>query len=310
LTFSLLAIAAVVASSYAGAQQPKQGSPVATTQERIANTGKRGFLYLATRGEHRFYLYGAAVASNDALFPFNSALVEALRQSQFLIVDREPDWPVAEAIAEGTLPPTQSLSLLLSPIMLGLVREALGVAGIDASPTERLKPWLVAESLAQAQIERTGQRADHATVRILLTYARNAGMQVRPLEPADADIRVLNSMPMEVQIARLTQVLGDLNTERGERAIRLYTDSWASGEMSGLEHELAMVQEPQYSAFTQWYWVGFHPQHMQRLADAILQALPPAGTVLVAVPALDLVGPPGLLKILESKGFKLRNLQP
>jgi uncharacterized protein len=309
---SLLAVVAVVASPRSNAQQQatSSSSPLVTTQERIANTGRRGFLYLLTQGERRFYLYGAAVAGNDALFPFNYALVDALRQSRLLIADRDPDWPMSEALAEGTLPPSQSLSLLLSPIMLGVTREALGSAGIDSSPADRLKPWLVAESLSQAQTERLGLHSDHATVRILLRYARNAGMGVRSLEPADAEFRVLNSMPMEVQIARLAQVLGDINTDNGERRIRLYADAWANGDMSALERAFMLVQQPQYSAFTQWYWVDYHPRHMQRLTDAILQALPAGGTALAAVPSLDLAGSSGLIKILASRGFTVRNLQP
>ena len=64
------------------------------------------------------------------------------------------------------------------------------------------------------------------------------------MEPADAEFRVLNSMPMEVQIARLTQVLGDINTDNGERRIRLYADAWANGDMSALERAFMLIQQP------------------------------------------------------------------
>jgi uncharacterized protein YbaP (TraB family) len=289
---------------------PPQATSVDATQQRIAATGRRGLVYLVSRGQQHFYLYGGAVASNDSLFPFNSLLVDILGHTQVLIVDRDPKWPVSEALTNGTLPQEQSLSLLLSPIMLALTRKALGSLGIDPGPTDRLKPWLVAETLAQEQAEKIGFHADYATVRVLLTYAQNARMQVEQLEAADTDIFVYNSMPMEVQIARLAQVLADLNTERGEQKIRLYAESWANADQAGMQRELELQQQPTYSAFTQWYWTDFHPQHIQQLADAVLRKLPVSGTALVAVPALDLVGSTGLLQALASRGCTLRTLQP
>jgi uncharacterized protein YbaP (TraB family) len=287
-----------------------QTSPIDATQQAIAATGRRGFMYVVSRGQQRFYLYGGTVAGNETLFPFNSLLVDILVHTKVLIVDRDPKWPVSEALTDGTLPNEQSLSLLLSPIMLALTRKALGSLGIDSGPTDRLKPWLVAETLVQEQAEKIGFHADYATVRVLLTYAQNTQMKVELLEPADTDILIYNSMPMEVQIARLAQVLADLNTERGEQKIRLYAESWANADLAGMQRELELQEQPTYSAFTQWYWASFQPQHIQQLAESLLRKLPTSGTALVAVPALTLVGSTGLLQVLTSRGFTISNLQP
>jgi uncharacterized protein YbaP (TraB family) len=307
--YAVLAAILINGPLHAAAQMP-QTAPVNNTQERIAATGRRGLLYRVSRGANSFHLYGGAIASNDALFPFNSVLVDLLGHTQLLIVDRDPQWPVSEALAAATLPREQSLSLLLSPIMLALTREALGSFQIDAEPTDRLKPWLVAETLAQAQAEKMGFHSDFATVRVLLGYARNVQMHVELLESADADILVYNSMPMEVQIARLAQVLADINTDRGAQKIRGYSEAWAHADQAGMERELQLHQQPVYSAFTQWYWLSFHPKHMQQLADSVLGKLPSKGTALVAVPALDLVGPTGLLQAFADRGYSLQNLQP
>jgi uncharacterized protein YbaP (TraB family) len=285
----------------------------AALAQRIAETGRRGFLYEAVRGSRKVFLYGSTLYGKADYFPLNPALMQALAQSSRLLVEQDMSKPDAAnqfALELGTLPPGDSLERHIPADLAARLYPEAARLGLQPGQINRYRPWVVSAMLANAQLTKSGYAASENTTYYLLGYARAQRWSVKELEGNFSQLKLINSQDKASQTDQLSQSVAALESNLAARKARLFIDQgWAQGDEQAIDRFITAEQGPPgpWASFYAQSWLAGRSQGLVAGIEADL-ALP--GSPLVVVSAANLPGPTGVLALLAARGFSVRNLQP
>jgi uncharacterized protein YbaP (TraB family) len=177
------------------------------------------------------------------------------------------------------------------------VMQALVAYQVPLEWKARMKVWAVMMTLS-VPVPETGFFMDFS----LSLRAAGAGMKVSGLETLEQQLSFLENMPAAYQLALLDQALSDHDRveELNEEMVNVYL----SGDLAALQ-SLSDDQFSQLDPEIRDYFlrggIAERNQHMAKRLLALLQD----GRVFVAVGALHLPGPRGLLAMLRQHGYDL-----
>eukprot|EP01034_Spumella_vulgaris_P037444 gene37444-46193_t len=120
---------------------------------------RRGALFKVQHDGRTSYLFGTVHAGKQAFFPLEPQVTRALADSNALVLelDVRASEPFQLALAaHGRYPKGDSIRNHLSQETLALLQQALGRAGMSLDNLEQYRPWLLANLLIGAEIERHG----------------------------------------------------------------------------------------------------------------------------------------------------------
>jgi uncharacterized protein YbaP (TraB family) len=257
----------------------------------------------AVHGRHNtVYLLGSV----HVLKPEDSALPPeaqaAYQHAQTLVlevaVDRgfDPDALRAAMLAQGTLPAGQSLREAVGAALYAQLGERSRTLGVDAVWLDRLRPWLVALLLQQAELAHAGYAAEAGVDLQLASQAQADHKTVLGLETLEEQFGLFAQLTDAQQRAFLAQTLtelDDLATEAGG-----IVDAWRAGDTRGLEAALRKSRAESPELFR-----VLTTDRNRRWLPRILELLQRDQDCLVIVGALHLVGREGLVALLEQRGF-------
>lgn len=193
--------------------------------------------------------------------------------------------------------PCPPLASRLPPGKRASLDAALAKAGVSNGGLDGVETWAAALALA-----RDGGGVDPANGADRVLIARFAGRPVEELEGSARQLAIFDRLPEDAQRAMLGEVLRSSREDHGS-ALRL-ARAWLGGDLETLEVETRRG-------------LGVHPA-LQRallldrnhrwlpLVDPLLNA---RTRPLVAVGSAHLLGPDGLVAMLEAKGYIVRRIQ-
>ncbi len=186
---------------------------------------------------------------------------------------------------------------------LAHIRVALGTAAPPADVLGRMKPWAVLLLLAQPAGDDRGATLDE----VLVDESRRQRLTVIGLELPDEQVAALDTIPVASQVALVRWTLAhraELPREH-ERTIR----AWQAGDLAQLAALAAApgradpAVAPHFAELTRHLVVNRSAQMAHRLYLPLRE-----GRVFVAVGALHLYGPQGLLALLREQGYRIRRV--
>lgn len=195
-----------------------------------------------------------------------------------------------------------TLKSLLSPEDAAAVEAALSQRGIPLASVLKMKPWMLSAMVALPACEMARKAAGLPVLDVKLAKdAEAAGKTLRGLETVTDQLEAMASLPMEFHIRGLvdTLKLGDRMDDVVETMISLY----ARGEVGAIWPLFREVLpdggvEEGYAAFEE-VMVTARNKTMAAEADPILKE----GGAFVAIGALHLPGPEGVVEILRRAGY-------
>jgi hypothetical protein len=262
----------------------------------------RGLLWRISRNGRSSYLYGTLHVGKPAWRRFGRQLAAALRASDVLALEIDPDDPaLARAMAE-TRPP--------QPLPEDLQRrlaQAYERACVAPESMASLHPVLQASTLTVLEARWLGLDPGHALEQLLAAQARAAGHRVVALETALQQIQAL--VPDDEAEARqmLDQSLQQLEDASGRRVLAHLAAAWERGDLAALEdyeHWCECVESEADRAFLR----RLNDERNPALADGIEAQHRLGRRVFAAVGALHMTGPQSLPRLLEKRGFKVERL--
>jgi len=177
------------------------------------------------------------------------------------------------------------------------VKEAADIVGLDMIAVDRMKPWFAAIGLTQMHMIKAGYQADKGVEMIITAQANEAGKDIRYLETAESQLRLLAELPEDSQIEFL--VSGAEAIEDTPNMLDDLVADWYEGDVAGIadlmSDEEAMGDMVVYDAMLtnrNENWTG---QIRKLMQDE-------AGTFMIAVGAAHLAGPDSVIHMLEDKG--------
>jgi uncharacterized protein YbaP (TraB family) len=198
-----------------------------------------------------------------------------------------------------------TLASLLAPSEVETVNKALEARGIPPGSVAKMKPWIISAMIALPACELARKAAGAPVLDVKLAEdAKAAGKTLEGLETAADQLGAMASLPMDFHVKGLVETLklGDRMDDVIETMVALYL----RGD-TGMFWPLFRAVLPSGAGADAGYgdfektMVTARNRVMAERADPILKK----GNAFIAVGALHLPGPDGLIALLGKEGYKV-----
>jgi uncharacterized protein YbaP (TraB family) len=300
---ALLAAAALVGLA-AEAQTVSDGSVTAAV-------AKRGFLWEIRKGKQLSYLFGTLHVGRPGFYPLPRSRQAALDAAGAIVV--EADVSNAQRALEATMrfgrypDGAPGLDSRLSPELKKRVERILAANGLDLPVIWRMKPWMLANTLAMLEVARSGYQPQLATEVYLIEQAQATGRPLLELESIDFQLELFDSAPEAAQIGYLDEIAQSIETGAARREVDQITRAWERADRAAAERLLAQMQSegtPGARFIVDVILNGRHPQMLKRIE----QMMSDGKVYFFAVGSLHLVGSSGLVAELRRRGYTVTEL--
>jgi uncharacterized protein YbaP (TraB family) len=275
---------------------------VAATAQTASSPGK-SFLWKVQSGSKLLYLAGSVHALSADVYPLSPAYERAFAASGTLV--EEIDLAEAESLAmapailaKGMYLDGRRFDSSVSKETATLVAARLKESGLPVEMFQVMKPWMVMLTIAALEAQKAGLDPNLGLDKHFYDRAKAAGKTIVGLETAESQIDRLDKMSDPLQEQLLRSSLSEAETARN--SLKSIVAAWRRGDSAELEKTL-LSDFTEYPAAYQSLIVERNQNWIPQI-DACLGRPQPC---LVVVGAAHLVGPDGLLILLQRKGYKL-----
>lgn len=295
--------AAVLAPGRSLAQAAVQAEPAAPALRAVVPAEGAGpGLWVVTDEDSVIYLFGTVHVLRPTT-AWGSARVDAAFDSAseiwFEISNPDDQAAMMPIIQQHGMDPARPLSSLLTAEEIAKLDEVAKIMGASAAQLDVLRPWLAALTLQMAPLAKAGYDPQSGVELILKARAEAAGKPVKAFETIDEQVRILATMPEEVQLKMLRASLEDF--DEATATLDRMVESWAAGDAAALDQ--VIVEEMKVD--TPELYEALLVRRNRNWADQIQTLLEGSGTVFIAVGAGHLVGEDSVQAILESRGVEV-----
>jgi uncharacterized protein len=195
----------------------------------------------------------------------------------------------------------RTLKSIIGEQLFDRVTKAMASRGIAEIAVNQMKPWAVM-SMLSVPMPKTGQFMDV----VLYEKAKSQDKKVFGLESVEDQLKVFDNMSIEDQVALLEETLNhaDELPDLFEKMIQTYIN----GDLDGVAEIGKQFITPENKALAERMLKRLNDDRNLAMANQMLPHLL-AGNAFIAVGALHLHGPNGLLNLLSDKGFKVTPVQ-
>ena len=261
------------------------------------------FLWKVESGGRVMYLAGSVHALTADVYPLNPAFERAFQASDMLV--EELDLAQADLLAlgpvllaKGMYQDGRTFDKVVSSETMALVTKKLQ-GPIGPEMIRPMKPWLVMLMVAAMQAQEAGLDAGLGLDKYFFDKATSDRKPIVGLETAESQIDRFDKMPEALQEQLLRSTLEDLDAQ-SQKLIAIIR-SWQRGDAASLEDTLLSGFKKYPAAYTSLI-VERNNNWMPQLERCMARATP----CLVVVGAAHLIGPDGLLALLQRKGYRLQ----
>jgi len=276
-------------------------APLAAQTARTATTAKN-FLWKVESATGALYLAGSVHALSADIYPLNPAFERAFNASQTLVEEidlgdlGQLTSPLT-ILGKGMYQDGRTFDQAVSKETAALVAERVK----DMIPFEMLrpmKPWMVDLTVTAIELQKEGLDANLGLDKHFFDEAKAAGKRVIGLETAESQIDRLDQLPAAVQEQMLRSSLEDLDAER--KNLKSIVAAWRRGDSAALQ-QLLLAGIANYPAAYASLLVERNRNWMPQLESCLAAR----NSCFVVVGAAHLVGPDGLLAMLQKRGYRL-----
>lgn len=270
------------------------------------STSGTNCLWRVSSGSNEVYILGSVHLMQDDAEAFSDVIEGAFAGSEIAVfeVDLGAEGGAEAALqmlSAGALPEGSSLKDVLSPEAYELASERLAAAGLDITTMQRMRPWMIATTVALDELQRAGYSPAGGVDRHFYRRAVDAGLSIQGLETVQAQLDLFRNLTPAQDEAFLVQTLNDLDTiiPMADELI----GHWGAGRIDALADLLADGYDDFPDLFTKLVI-----NRNRTWLPAIEELLAGSRQAFVVVGALHVVGDGGLAQMLEEKGYAVEQL--
>ncbi|MES2183516.1 MAG: TraB/GumN family protein [Pseudomonadota bacterium] len=295
----------VAAAAWSAECAPAPTAPGAAELPRLkAEAQDRGFLWRLRAGGHDSWLYGTLHIGKPAwAFP-GPHLLAALQASDTMALEMDPLDPAINArMAQLSTRYAGRWPGSLVP----RVQAQMARACVPAILQEKMHPAMLLATIGLYGMRPQQLYAEYAQEFVLSGLAHARGLPVVSMEPPETQARVLLGTQAPTAAA-LAEGLADLESGHAASLMAALTDTWATSDWKHLQA---------YADWCDCLKTAGERREAKRMLDdrnpglaRDIDRLHRSGkTVFAAVGALHMVGPQGLVELLQRRGYQVE-LQP
>jgi len=269
----------------------------------------RQYLWEVASLTNRIYLYGTVHAGKPSFFPLPAAVEKAYAESKVLAV--EADITDVEAMTRSAksmvYEPPATLDKEVPKATWDRVKKQAARHSIPEAQLAMLKPFMAGTLLAFAEWGRAGYLPQFGVDLHLIKRAKADGKKLVELEGADAQTAVIESITPAEALAALDGTLDAIDSGLVGEQITGMVNAWQAGD-PGLLLEVARKYNdtiPGAAAIEEKFIWSRHDAMAEKIGRMLLES---RERHFVAVGALHMAGPKGLVEMLKKRGFVVRQL--
>lgn len=270
-------------------------APAATPQAQ----GQGPALWVIKDADSTLYLFGTVhVLKPDTAW--GSAKVDAALDSAsdvwFEISNPDDQAAIIPLIQQYGVSPATPLSSLLTAEELADLDTAAKAIGASGAQLDAFRPWFAGLTLSMAPLVKAGYDPASGVEMVLKPRAVAAGKTIHGLETLDKQVRILATLPEDIQLEFLRATLSEFD----EAATQLdqMVSAWATGDVEAL-NRVAVVEMKTEAPHI---YDALLVQRNTDWADQIQTILAGSGTGFIAVGAAHLTGEDSVQAILAKRG--------
>lgn len=263
----------------------------------------KSFLWKVQSGPRVMYLAGSVHALSADVYPLSPAFEQAFAASDTLV--EEIDLGASGLMALGPMLLSKAMyqdgrtfDKAVSKETHDLVVKHMKALPMAAQMIRPMKPWMVMLTLTALQVQMAGLDPKLGLDQHFFDRATAAKKTVVGLETAESQIDLFDSMPESLQEQLLRSTLDELDAQSLEIATTVA--AWRRGDAATIERDVLRGFQ-KYPAAYQSLIVQRNHNWMPPLEKCLTRATP----CMVVVGAAHLVGPDGLLTLLQRKGYRV-----
>jgi uncharacterized protein YbaP (TraB family) len=274
--------------------------------------GQGRFWKLEKPGEKPSFLFGTIHMTDPRATTLPTAAQRAFDAADTVVIettDALDQQKMAQALFQDPsltmLADGATLTSLMSPEDAVIVNKALDARGIPPASVIKMQPWLLSAMVSEPACELARQTAGVPVLDAMLARTAKAqGKTVEGLESAMEQFRAMASLPQALNLRGLVETLklGDRVNDISETMLSLYL----KGEIGGIWPMLRAVapgaagDDEDYAAFQKTLIDNRNAVMAERALPILAR-----GNAFIAVGALHLPGPEGLVEKFRGAGYSV-----
>ena len=305
--FSLLAL---VSWSAACAQAPAYDptAPATAVAAPASAVAHKAFIWEVSSPRNTVYLFGTIHVGKRSFYPLPEPVETALKKSAKLVVEADITRTESEENVRPLIayqPPLSLESQVPAPLYERLQRQLVRLK-LPPDGLRELKPYIAGGFIAIAEFTRLGYDRNFGVDAYLIANAQRENKPVLELESQLGQLQMFDGMAAPLQEAFLDNALTAIENGRTPDQVTGMVNAWQSGDAKlMLEVTAAVNQDMRRSAEIEELLVySRHPEMLKKIEVFLADDQP----YFVAIGSLHLVGPRGLVELLRTKGYKVRQL--
>ena len=268
-----------------------------------AQTRGHSFLWKVQSGANVMYLAGSVHALTADAYPLNPAYQHAFDASGSLVeeIDLAEADPLSGGLAllaQGMYQDGRTFSSAVSKDTVAMVERKLQNTPLAIDLIQPMKPWMVMLMLEALGSQAAGLDPNIGLDKHFYDLAGTKGKQVIGLETAKSQIDRFDTMPERMQEQMLRSELAEMDTEQA--SLRAIMTAWQNGDAAAIEKMLLGSFSDNPTAYD-----SLITQRNRNWMPQLETCLKRSSPCFVVVGAAHLVGPQGLLAMLQARGYRI-----
>lgn len=274
----------------------------AASETQQSFSGKGMLWKIELQGPAPSYILGTIHSEDPRVLNFSPSLEKAFTRTDTFIMEVILDETALFQMSTSMIfTDGRTLKSITGQELFDRALKAMVNHGVTDIALNRMKPWAVMSMLSVPMPE-TGLFMDV----VLYEKAKSEGKKVFGLESAGDQLKVFDNMPLEDQVALLEETLNQI--DKLPQLFEKMIEAYINGDLDGVAQIGKQFVTPENKALADRMLKRLNDDRNLVMADQMLPHLL-AGNAFIAVGALHLHGPNGLVALLSDKGFKVTPVQ-
>lgn len=266
------------------------------------------FLWEVSSMTNKLYLYGTVHAGKPEWYPLPPVVEQSFAVSDVLVV--EADISDVEAIRKAqpaTFTPPDTLAKHVDPAAYERFRKLLPRFRLPEEQAAQMKPFMAVSLLVFGEWARLGYRPDYAVEAYLIGKAQKEKKPVRELEGVEAQVELMDSLTEEQNKRIFEGTVDALEGGLAGEQVKGMVKAWQDGDPGAMLDVARRYNEKvKGAAELEEKFVWSRHDAMTKKVESYLNES--KDRAFVAVGALHLAGPRGLVETLRKRGYIVRQL--
>ena len=265
------------------------------------------YLWEASSLTNRVYLFGTVHAGKRDWYPLPRAVEEAFDESRVLVV--EADITNAAAMARSSKAMMYAWPANLSTHVpaedYARFKRLLPRYSITEGEVIQIKPFMAVSLLVFSEWARQGYLPNYGVDAYLIGKAKAAHKPIVELEGVDSQIRLMDSLTDKENLTLFKGTLDALESGLTDEQVKGMVAAWEAGDPRAMLEVARRYNEkiPGAREFENKFIWSRHGAMLAKIEGYLNQS---KDRHFIAVGALHLAGPDGLVEMLRKKGYIVR----